>query len=95
MKKYAINYFFAGGNSNGSSIGQEQQIFLFDDKIDFNYIKKQLKKMAIQNIDNRCPCNESMKVFYYIVCFDSNKNKTYGIKGNIKQSRILKWNIRS
>ena len=66
--------------AGGSSIGQEQQIYLFDDKIDFNYIKKELKSMAIKNIENGCPCNESMKVFYSIICVDSNKIESYGVR---------------
>ena len=70
----------------------EQCIYVYDNKIDFNFIKKELKQFVIKNIEDGCPCNEVVNIYYSVVKIDN--GKYFYIKGKVKQSRILKYNCK-
>lgn len=87
---YIVNYFQAGAGRRGSSHSTNMGLATFEDKIDFDYIRKTAKEMLKRTMENNNPCINEMRTYYTIVRVENDK-VTGKYVGNFKSLNIMDW----
>lgn len=87
---YVINFFQAGANKRASAFSGGMISLTFETKIDFNYIRKQAKKIVFKSIVEGNPILDLMHLYFSVVRIE-NDVMIGGFVGSVKFTNILKW----